>query len=403
MRGLLVCCLVGLVAACSENLGTSVSTQTEPVVTNSFDVADTSTTTLEPGTTTSTPTTSSTTTTLANDSESIPIGPLAPRGGASVVWTGEEMIVWGGCDAEPCRTRFADGAAFDPDTGDWRKIAESALTGLWYHSAVWTGSEMLIAGGSTAAAYSPESNSWRPLPDPPFRVGFKLPDGSARRDYVGAVWAGDRYVIWDPRTDEVAAYRPETDSWVDLPSTGLDVDLGVLRWNGTDLVALGALTSAFPDRVPLQGARLVDADWEALPTAEPWDERHNIGANPYLSGWAGDVLVSWTDSGSDAGRTMTHNPGADAWTQIATIPLPGSEAWPEPVSIGDRLLAFQHVGAAIYDSTGGRWVNVNIPFAEAGRAVWTGDEVLFWGEVCCYGTGDPFQMEAWRYTPPSSR
>jgi hypothetical protein len=162
------------------------------------------------------------------------------------------MIVWGGCDAEPCQTRFADGAAFDPDTGNWRMIAESPLEGLWYHSAAWTGSEMLIAGGMSAAAYSPDSDSWRLLPDPPFHVGFLHPDGSARRDYVGAVWAGDRYVIWEPREDQVAAYEPESDSWVDLSSTGLDVDHGVLRWNGKDLVALGALTAVFPNRVPLQ-------------------------------------------------------------------------------------------------------------------------------------------------------
>jgi hypothetical protein len=330
----------------------------------------------------------------------MPVGPLAPRGGSSAVWTGEEIIVWGGCDAEPCRTRFADGAAFDPDTGEWRMIAESPLDGLWHHSAGWTGREMLIVGGLSAAAYSPDSDSWRLLPDPPFRVSFTRPDGSGGRDYVGAVWADDRYVIWEPISDQVAAYEPQSDSWVDLPSTGLDVDLGVLRWNGTDLVALGALIAGFPERSPMLGARLVDDVWMPMAAAELWDETYNIRARPYLSGWAGDVLVVWTDSGSDAGRTMTYTPGADSWTEIETIPLLGTEAWPEPMPIGDRLIVFQHGRAAIYDSDSASWTVVNIPFAEAGQTVWTGSEILFWGEVCCYGTGDPFQVEAWRYTPP---
>ena len=34
-------------------------------------------------------------------------------------------------------------------------------------------------------------------------------------------------------------------------------------------------------------------------------------------------------------------------------------------------------------------------------AVWTGAEVLNWGDTCCYGTGGrPFTARAWRYTPP---
>jgi hypothetical protein len=117
-----------------------------------------------------------------------------------------------------------------------------------------------------------------------------------------------------------------------------------------------------------------------------------------ISGWAGDVLVAWTDGGSDAGRTMTYIPGADSWTEIKTVPLPGTEAWPEPMPIGDRLIVFHHGQAAIYESSSDTWTVGNIPFAEAGRAVWTGSEILFWGEAPDR-TG-PFRVDAWRYSPP---
>jgi hypothetical protein len=400
-RVVVVCCVIGLAAACSSNEGVSGSTTGRLAATTSTDGGESVTTTLGPAIS-STSSTSSTTTTLPGGIEGFPAGPLAPRLGTSVVWTGEEMIVWGGCDAEPCRIRFADGAAFDPDTGDWRMIAESPLDGLSYHSAGWTGTEMLIVGGSSAAAYSPDSDSWRLLPDPPFRVSFKRPDGSGGWDYVGAVWADGRYVIWEPISDHVAAYEPESDSWVDLPSTGLEVDLGVLRWNGTDLVALGALIAGFPERSPMQGARLVDDVWMPMPAAELWDETYNIRARPYLSGWAGDVLVVWTDSGSDAGRTMTYTPGADFWTEIETIPLPGSELWPDPMPMGERLIVFHFGRAAIYDPASDSWTTVNIPnipYTEAGRPVWTGNEILHWGEGCCYGPEDPSRHQAWRYTP----
>ncbi len=35
-----------------------------------------------------------------------------------MAWTGTEMIVWGGGDAN---TDLADGAAYDPATNSWRK------------------------------------------------------------------------------------------------------------------------------------------------------------------------------------------------------------------------------------------------------------------------------------------
>jgi hypothetical protein len=340
---------------------------------------------------------------LPNDIEELPAAPLAYRGGTSVVWTGKEMIVWGGCVTEHCETRFADGAAFDPDTEVWRMIAESPLEGSWDLPAVWTGAEMLVVQGRNVAGYAPDSDSWRLLPDAPFQVSFRRLDGSGGRDYVGSVWADDRYVVWEPISDQVAAYEPESDSWVDLPSTGLDVDLGVLRWNGTDLIALGALAGVYPDRVPLRGARLVDGTWDRIAEAGLWDETYNIGARPYLSGWASEVLVVWTDSGSDAGRTMTYSPSADNWTEIETVPLPGSEGWPDPMQIGDRLLVFHFGRAAIYDSASNSWTVVtipNFPYGDSGRAVWTASELLNWGVDCCYDTDDSTRNRAWRYTPP---
>lgn len=392
-------CLVFVVlAGCSDPLQSSVSIAES-------DSSSTVTSLLAGGSTSTSSTSSSSTTVtwvVPDESEPIPLGPLAPREGASVVWTGYEMVVWGGCEDRYCKTRFADGAAYDPITNRWRMIADSPLEGRNYHLTTWTGSEMIIVGGTqsnrTAAAYMPSTDSWRLLPDTPFAVGYERLDGSVLRDYVGAVWTGTGYIIWSPHVDRVSAYSPETDSWADMASTGLEVDLGVLRWNGTDLVALGALTAVYPNPVPLQGVRLVDQKWEALPSASLRDDRYNIGARPHLSGWAGDALVTFTDSGSEAGRTMTYSGAENSWTQIDSVPLPGSEAWPEPLPIGERLLVFHYGGAAIYDPASG-WLKANSPYAEAGRAVWTGQEVLFWG----YGTTDTgsFEMRAWRFTPPS--
>lgn len=52
--------------------------------------------------------------------------PLSPRADHSVVWTGREMIVWGG---DAGGSYFADGAAYDPRRDTWRKIAPAAAAG----------------------------------------------------------------------------------------------------------------------------------------------------------------------------------------------------------------------------------------------------------------------------------
>jgi hypothetical protein len=208
------------------------------------------------------------------------------------------------------------------------------------------------------------------------------------------------YRSWHPGAGQVQINRPRAGR---ADRQRVD-EMGVSPRERTDLIAVGALTSVYPARVPLQGARLVNDVWEPLPVAELRDERFNIGARPYLSGWVGGVLLTWTDSGSDPGRTMTYHSGSDSWAEIDSVPLSGSEGWPEPISIDERLLVFHHGHAAIYNPVADSRSLVNIPFAEAGRAAWTGSEVLFRGGVCCYGTGGltPFEVEAWRYTAPAS-
>ena len=64
----------------------------------------------------------------------------------TAVWSGSEMIVWGGHNGSsfPKNT----GARFDPVTNTWTPIATAgAPSPRWLHTAVWTGTEMVIWGG----------------------------------------------------------------------------------------------------------------------------------------------------------------------------------------------------------------------------------------------------------------
>ena len=154
----------------------------------------------------------------------------------TAVWTGEEMIVWGGytCDDRP----RADGAAY---AGSWRTIARAPIAARSYHVAVWTGDEMIVWGGSRGrrllvdgAAYDPARDRWHRIPAPPPEI----------RDVTGGqtAWSGGELVVWGhSNVRQGAAFDPASGAWralPDAPIRGRDrhamvsIPEGVLVWGG---------------------------------------------------------------------------------------------------------------------------------------------------------------------------
>ena len=126
-------------------------------------------------------------------------GAPAARGGNTAVWTGSEMIVWGGTPG--FTGGLNDGGRYDPagrqlDGGEHRPAPPDRARS---HTAVWTGSEMIVWGGGM---YS--------LGGYPFRNDGALPRHAAatagrlvtttgapaaRSDHT-AVWTGSEMIVW---------------------------------------------------------------------------------------------------------------------------------------------------------------------------------------------------------------
>jgi N-acetylneuraminic acid mutarotase len=107
------------------------------------------------------------------------------------VWSGTDVIVWGGVAG----TAFNDGARYNPTTDKWASMAATSLAGRERFSLTWTGKEMIIWGGdpygpsgyNDGAVYSAAGNSWSALPTldaPPARYGHT------------AVWTGHTMIVW---------------------------------------------------------------------------------------------------------------------------------------------------------------------------------------------------------------
>jgi hypothetical protein len=145
---------------------------------------------------------------------------FAGRYGHAAVWTGKEMIVWGGQRWD--QTPLADGARYDPKSNTWKLMATppSGFVARRWPQAIWTGGTLFLGLGdgssgrlSTAALYTPATNNWQLLPDAPitslalgnqsvwlWSLGKIVVSGTAGGVARGAVYsfAGDTWTFTSP-------------------------------------------------------------------------------------------------------------------------------------------------------------------------------------------------------------
>ena len=114
---------------------------------------------------------------------------------AVAVWTGAEAIVIGPNDAL-IDTLVGAAVAYDPATDSWRELARPPAATAGDEIAVWTGTEMLLFGGSevVALAYDPATDAWRDLAS-----GYGvMPMGYMVGGERGTpfVWTGSELLVW---------------------------------------------------------------------------------------------------------------------------------------------------------------------------------------------------------------
>ena len=82
----------------------------------------------------------------------LPAMPL-PRFGFAAVWTGHRVLVWGGlAGSNPTWAPPAHGEAYNPAANQWTALPASPLHGRGFPSAVWTGHQMIVWGGNIPQA-----------------------------------------------------------------------------------------------------------------------------------------------------------------------------------------------------------------------------------------------------------
>lgn len=203
---------------------------------------------------------------------------LSPRARAAAFWTGSEILIWGGTAN---KTAFNDGAALNPTTGIWRKLSTTgAPVPTDYPSPVWTGRQILVFGGladsedprsalSTGGRYDLETDTWTPMTT----HGAPL-----ARHRHWAVWTGREMIVWGgldgtyhPLGDG-ALYDPALDVWKplstrDAPSPRFADEPAT--WTGSKMILWGGSNHMNSwDADLIDGGRYypVEDRWIPIPT-----------------------------------------------------------------------------------------------------------------------------------------
>src|SRR5439155_747793 len=169
----------------------------------------------------------------------------AIRFGHAAVWTGSEMIVWGG---SPDGTNVLDtGGRYNPGMDSWVATSTAnAPPARAYHTAVWTGSEMIVWGGydgtnvlNTGRRYNPSTNSW---------TATTPTNAPAARAIHTGVWTGSEMIVWGGFDGTIdvssgARYDPTTDTWTatGVTSAGDARELHTAVWSGTEMIVWGGV------------------------------------------------------------------------------------------------------------------------------------------------------------------
>ncbi|MGH8991121.1 MAG: Kelch repeat-containing protein [Acidimicrobiia bacterium] len=302
-----------------------------------------------------------------------PTGPLPGRHGHAAVWTGSEMVLWGG--ERPGRA--PQGAAYDPRHDTWRRIARSPLENRSGPAAAWSGAEVLIWGGingggplDDGAAYDPATDRWRLLAPSP--LTGRVPLASA--------WTGREMVVMGARgygrtvgATDTAAYDPATDTWRPMGQVPITINEGTGAWTGRELVVYGGLLdrSRRPQTPGDQalGAALDTATglWRTLPPAP-------LSSQAVALAWDGQRVVAWDWDLVAAAL----DPATDRWSNLPGLPLERRDCLPAGVAAGNLVFA-QHCGqAAVLERGRPRWRVFPAPRGAWGAPIFTGDELVLW-------------------------
>lgn len=314
----------------------------------------------------------------AGEVRTLPVAPIEGRIAPAAVWTGSEMIVWGGSALVATGERpLDDGAAFSPHTGTWRLLAAAPVQGRSYPAVVWTGAEMVVWGGSRngtfvgdGAAYNPATDTWRTLPIAPIPGAMKS----------AVAWTGsEMFVVGGLNgTGAAAAYDPTSDTWrriADAPGN-VTPPYAFAVWTG-EVVLVPITNDAGNQQAVLASYQPTTGTWT---THDALASQFLIGTGPPGQPNETSIVLSFQADMSGTRLDRTGEAIGALTSRPADAPL--TPAW-QPIWTGHQILMW--AGGAVgttYDPATDGWGSFpagDLDPRTDGAAVWADNVLLTWG------------------------
>jgi len=275
----------------------------------------------------------------------------SPRFSHTAVWTGSKMLVWGGFGAmnlEPA------GGVYDPASDTWTPMSTQGQPSVRLaHTAVWTGSKMVVWGGANGpnvlgngGIYDPAKDTWTEI---------NAAGGPPPRRYHGVAWSGTTMMVWG---------GADAFDWLN---------------NGAILDP-----AAGPTGVWVLSTNLVGAPIEReLPTAA----------------WTGKSFLVWGGwtGGAHTNTGGLFDPKSNAWTGTSAAGVPSARADHVGLWAGTHLFVWGGCaenmcsatntladgGQFVPSAEGGTWYPIKMQADLGARygatGLYTGDGVIVWG------------------------
>ena len=256
---------------------------------------------------------------------------VLPRYLHTAVWTGSEMIIWGGCAVDNCSQLAFPGARYNPQTDVWTYINNNSPVLRYVHTAIWSGSEMIVWGGydgtndlNTGGRYDPGTDAW---------TDTTITNAPSARASHSAVWTGSEMIIWggfdgSSRVNTGGRYNPVSDSWTATGTTNAPTGRQNHRavWTDSEMIIWGG--SAGTGNYFNTGGRYDPGmnSWRSTSAANAPSAR-----SVHTAVWSGSEMIVW---GGQAGFPNVFNTGGQYCAQSGPTgtPTPTATASPTPTA-----------------------------------------------------------------------
>ena len=279
-----------------------------------------------------------------------------PRYDATAVWTGQKMIVWGGLGSTGLP--LGDGALFDPTTNQWEPmLPANAPSPRQSHTAVWADNvnRMLVWGGygeempnsfnelNTGSMYDLVSG-WMPM--------AQVPPPAASRKRHSAVWTGSKMLIYGGYGDSKSlmvsnqlfpsmgvpggrTFDPVANAWDVMAADPPARQEHTAVWTGSVMLLFGGLgTASYLD----SGFKYEGGLWSAFSGIAPGARSNHTAV------WLADVgkMVVWGGVGQSGklNSGMMYDPGTNSWDDMPLPTVLEARSGHSAVSTGSKMLVW---------------------------------------------------------------